>query len=183
MLGTIAFGGLCLITAACLAQATPCALPQPHFHAQASDPPWLETVARFHGHLGPSVVTGARLGMAGLRAVAAKGYFDVDVTCAGPFARPPESCFLDGVQVATGATSGKQNLHSTNAEQTVLRIRNTRTGKTVEVRPTKKLVELLKKTIPPSQGGGRPHEDRLERTAREISAMPDEEILTTELVR
>ena len=47
--------------------------------------------------------------MIGLRAVEAKGYFDVEVTCEGPLAKPPQSCFLDGVQVATGATLGKRN--------------------------------------------------------------------------
>ena len=45
------------------------ALPEPHFVAQPSDPPWLVQVAQFHGHLGPSVVAGTRFGLAGLRAV------------------------------------------------------------------------------------------------------------------
>ena len=39
-------------------------LPQPDFHRQPSDPAWLATVVQFHGHLGPSVVAGARMGMA-----------------------------------------------------------------------------------------------------------------------
>ena len=82
-------------------------LPQPHYQRQASDPAWLATVVQFHGHLGPAVVAGARMGTAGLRAVEAQGFFDVEVTCEGPLAKPPQSCFLDGVQVATGATMGK----------------------------------------------------------------------------
>ncbi len=184
MLRTFAFWSLWLTTTACLAQATPCGLPQPHFHAQASDPPWLEKVARFHGHLGPSVVAGARLGMAGLRAVGAKGYFDLDVACAGPFAGPPESCFLDGLQVATGATLGKRNLRTTDAEQIVLRLRNTRTGETAEVRPTEKLVELLKSAKPLRPDGSKEApDDRIERIARQIGAMRDEEILVTTLLR
>ena len=184
MLRTTIFLSLCVMTTTCPAQATPSVLPQPHFHAQASDPPWLESVARFHGHLGPSVVAGARLGMAGIRAVGAKGYFDVDVTCAGPFAAPPASCFLDGVQVTTGATLGKRNLHSANADQIVVRVRNTRTGKTAEVRPTGKLVEILKKVRQSGKAGGEEtHEHRIEQIARDIGAMPDEEILTTALVR
>jgi len=84
------------------------------------------------------VVVGARLGMAGIHAVDAKGYFDVEVTCEGPFAKPPGSCFLDGVQVATGATLGKRAISTVEAEKIVLRIRNTETGKTAEVRPTQK---------------------------------------------
>ncbi len=42
------------------------------------------------------------MGIIGLRAVEAKGYVDVEVTCEGPFAKPPQACFLDGVQVANG---------------------------------------------------------------------------------
>ena len=32
--------------------------------------------------------------MAGLRAIEAKGYFDVEVVCEGPFARPPKPVSL-----------------------------------------------------------------------------------------
>ena len=71
-------------------------LPQPDYHRQPGDPEWLASVIQFHGHLGPAVVAGARMGMIGLRAVEAKGYFDVEVTCEGPMAKPPQACFLDG---------------------------------------------------------------------------------------
>jgi hypothetical protein len=54
-------------------------LPRPHYHRQPTDPPWLATVVQFHGHLGPAAVAGTRMGMIGLRAVDAKGYFDVEV--------------------------------------------------------------------------------------------------------
>ena len=64
-------------------------LPTPDYHRQPGDPEWLAQVVQFHGHLGPSVVAGARMGMIGLRAVEAKGFFDVGVTCEGPFAKPP----------------------------------------------------------------------------------------------
>lgn len=81
-------------------------LPQPDYQRQPSDPQWLANMVQFHGHLGPAVVAGARMGIIGLRAVEAKGCFDVEVTCEGPMAKPPQACFLDGVQVATGATLG-----------------------------------------------------------------------------
>ena len=62
-------------------------LPTPDYHRQPSDPAWLAQVVQIHGHLGPSVVAGARMGMVGLGAVGAKGYFDVEVTCEGPLAQ------------------------------------------------------------------------------------------------
>ena len=163
-------------------------LPQPHFHPKASDPEWLIPVVQLHGHLGPWVVAGARLGMAGNRALGAKAHFDVEVTCEGPFAKTPQSCFIDGVQLATGATLGKRTIHDVEAEQIVLRLKNTHNGETVEVRPSEKLLGLL--TVPPpasaEESGDEPadktaKEDHapewVEQRARDIAVMPDEELL------
>ena len=71
--------------------------------------------------------------MAGMREVDAKGYFDVEVVAEGPFAKPPTSCFLDGLQVATGATWGKRNIESIekDTEDFVVRVKNTRTTKSL----------------------------------------------------
>ena len=155
-------------------------LPQPHYHRQPSDPAWLVTVVQFHGHLGPSVVAGARMGMIGLRAVEAKGYFDVEVTCEGPLDKPPQACFLDGVQVATGATLGKRTLQWVQADRLTMRIKNTRTGKTAVFRPTPALLELLAPfKSQPKAGAGhgqKSDETQLETIARKIAVMPDKEI-------
>jgi formylmethanofuran dehydrogenase subunit E len=155
-------------------------LPQPEFHRQPSDPEWLVQVVQFHGHLGPFVVAGARMGMAGLRAVKAKGYFDVEVTCEGPFAKPPQGCFLDGVQVATGATLGKRTLQWVQADQIAVRIKNTRTGKTAVVRPTPALLGLLASfKSQPKAGAGhghKAHDAQLAVIARRIANMPEREV-------
>ena len=91
--------------------------------------------------------------MIGLRAVDAKGYFDVEVTCDGPMAKPPQACFLDGVQVATGATMGKRTLTWVQADQILVRVKNTQTGKTVDVRPTPALMDLLAAFKPQAKAG------------------------------
>jgi len=161
-------------------------LPQPDYERQPTDPAWLAQVVQFHGHLGPSVVAGARFGMAGLRAVGARGYFDVEVTCEGPFAQPPQACFLDGLQVTTGATLGKRTLHWVEAERIAVRLKNTRTGKTVELSPTPTLVGLLTPLKPErnavsGQGIDRKAVDtQLESLARRIASMPERDIITTE---
>ncbi len=152
-------------------------LPQPHYHRQPADPEWLAQVVQFHGHLGPSVVAGARMGMIGLRVVEAKGFFDVEVTCEGPLAKPPQACFLDGVQVATGATMGKRTLNWVQANQIVVRIKNTQTGKVAELRPTSALVQLLGSFKPQPKAGPRHGGDeQLEAIARNIAAMPEKEV-------
>jgi formylmethanofuran dehydrogenase subunit E len=171
-----------------LGEDPPARLPAAHFHQQPTDPPWLERAVNFHGHLGPWVVAGGRLGMAGARAVDAKTHFDVDVTCEGPFVKPPESCFLDGVQIGAGATLGKRNIHYVEARRIVLKVRNTQSGKTVEVRPTQGLLDLLMPPSPKVASGGadqpakteaerEKEEEAVENLARDIAAMPDERIL------
>jgi formylmethanofuran dehydrogenase subunit E len=159
-------------------------LPKPHFQQRPGDPPWLAQVAQFHGHLGPSVVAGTRFGMAGLRAVGAHGFFDVEVTCEGPFAKPPQSCFLDGLQVGTGATLGKRSIIWTPADEVLVRVKNTRTGKVVELHPTTRLLELVAFLKPPatnveSKEEGHKHENEasVEALARKIAAIPDSEII------
>ena len=162
-------------------------LPEPDYERQPTDPAWLPTVVRFHGHLGPSVVAGARMGMAGLRAVDAKGYFDVEVTCEGPFAQPPQACFLDGLQVATGATLGKRTLQWVQADRIAVRFKNTRTGKTAVLRPTPALLTLLTslKAQPKIVGADSGDAQKaahahLESVARKLAAMPEREIITVE---
>lgn len=126
--------------------------------------------------------------MAGLRAVGAHGYFDVEVTCEGPFAKTPKSCFLDGLQVATGATLGKRSLNWVSADQILVRVKNTHTGKTVELRPSVGLLELLgwsnpqaKKVEPKQEEHKHSDEAVVEALARKIAAMPDAEIVALHL--
>ena len=156
-------------------------LPNPDYHRQPSDPAWLAQVVQLHGHLGPSVVAGARMGMIGLHAVGAKGYFDVEVTCEGPLAQPPQSCFLDGIQAATGATTGKRTLNWMQADKLVVRVKNTQTGKAAELLPTPALLGMLASFKPEAKartghGPSQQDHERLEEIARKISAMPENEV-------
>ena len=165
-------------------------LPTPHYQKKDTDPAWLAYAAQFHGHLGPWATAGTRAGMAGLRAIRAEGYFDVEVTCEGPLAKPPRSCFLDGLQVATGCTLGKRNLHWVKSKEVLVRMKNTRTGKQAEVRPTAALLELLAsfKPQPRARSAGKVHdragdhqEDPLEAIARKIATLPEEETLSVKV--
>ncbi|MDM7939941.1 MAG: formylmethanofuran dehydrogenase subunit E family protein [Methanothrix sp.] len=68
----------------------------------------IEDLAAFHGHLGPFIVLGYRMGRY------AKKNFCTDpfqmsavVYCAGT---PPESCMADGIQIGSGCTLGKRNI-------------------------------------------------------------------------
>jgi len=163
-------------------------LPSPRYTRDPADPDWLNQAVQFHGHLGPWATAGLRAGMAGRRAAGANGYFDLSVTVEGPFAEPPKSCFLDGLQVSTGATLGKRNLQWIAGDEIVVRIRNTKTGAVAEVRPTKKLVELVTSFAPATTGAGmspdgnrKSADDSLEATARQIARLPEPDVLTVRL--
>lgn len=62
-----------------------------------------------HGHLGPYLVAGIRMGLLALRELESSGYFDLRAESeAGR--TTPLSCLNDGVQIGSGCTTGKGNL-------------------------------------------------------------------------
>ncbi len=170
---TVLFCGACLL-------AGEAKLPDPHYDFEPNDPVWLKQAVQFHGHLGPWAAAGARLGMAARDAAGTKGYFDLEVIVEGPFAQPPKSCFLDGVQVATGATWGKRNIEWKPADQIVVRVRNLRTGQVAEARPSDELIKLATSFAPkPTVSGAAEssaeeerHDEELEALARKIAHLP-----------
>jgi len=183
---------LVLILAACCCAEEPAVqLPKTQFKLNPSDPAWLGAAVQLHGHLGPWLVAGVRIGAAGLRTAGADGYFDVDVNVEGPLALPPQACFLDGLQVATGATLGKRNLKWVEAPRLVVRVKNVRTGKTVVIRPTTAMMEWIgsargvplspanpnRAAIAPSEEHGAKDSDNLDAIARRIAKASESEIL------
>jgi formylmethanofuran dehydrogenase subunit E len=185
MLKLLASTCLCFFTTTCFAEDRVEGLPSPHYRRQVTDPPWLICAVQLHGHLGPMLVFGARMGMAALHAVEAKGYFDVEVVCEGPLATTPASCFLDGLQISTGATLGKRNLQWVKSKTIVIHVKNTRTGKTATLQPKEEFLALLPQPNTNHTGeskGGKPKqaedEHHSEGLARRIAIIPEKEILT-----
>jgi formylmethanofuran dehydrogenase subunit E len=71
-------------------------------------------LAAFHGHLGPYIVLGYRIGKY------VRGNFcddpfrmKAEIYCAGT---PPQSCLADGIQLGSGCTLGKRNIEIIPAE-------------------------------------------------------------------
>ncbi|HIE53098.1 MAG TPA: hypothetical protein EYP85_15210 [Armatimonadetes bacterium] len=102
----------------------------------------LEEARQFHGHLGPWLVVGLRMGEAALERLQARKYFGVHVRVECP-PRPPQSCLVDGLQLSTGATCGKSNLELIAASQVRVVVRNKDTDETVEFRLVAGLPERL----------------------------------------
>lgn len=69
----------------------------------------LQDLERFHGHVGPYVALGARMGEHAVIVHKIPRYFGLHVQVQCPKS-PPPSCIIDGLQQATGATMGKKNI-------------------------------------------------------------------------
>ena len=68
-----------------------------------------ERAIEFHGHDGPYMVIGLRMGLAALEMLDCKGWFDIECEVRLNW-RPPDSCVIDGIQSSTGCTMGKKNI-------------------------------------------------------------------------
>jgi formylmethanofuran dehydrogenase subunit E len=63
----------------------------------------------FHGHGGPFMIIGLRMGLVALDLLDSKGWFGIRCRAYLRWA-PPYSCTIDGIQSSTGCTMGKHNL-------------------------------------------------------------------------
>ncbi len=68
----------------------------------------LDKIADFHGHLGPYVVLGWRMGSIAIRELG-KNPFEMKALVKTGIG-PPLSCLVDGIQFSTGCTLGKGNI-------------------------------------------------------------------------
>lgn len=65
----------------------------------------LDRISEFHGHLGPFVVVGFRMGEAANEALGADPFGKTALVLTG--GKTPRSCVVDGVQLSSGCTLGK----------------------------------------------------------------------------
>jgi len=127
-----------------------------------------QDLAAFHGHLGPFIVLGYRMGRY------ARDHFCDDpfslkaaVHCSGT---PPESCVVDGVQLGSGCTLGKRNIEivMSPSVQCVF----TGNGKTLVLTP---------KPYTPPKDDGHHYEAAIEHFALDLFNKTDNDLFTIRL--
>lgn len=64
---------------------------------------------KFHGHPGPFLALGIRMGLLALSLLGSWGHRGI-LAEAETGTNPPISCLVDGIQISTGCTTGKGNL-------------------------------------------------------------------------
>lgn len=129
----------------------------------------IHRAAEFHGHLGPFLVIGVRMGLLAKRALKSKGFRDLHVVV-NTGNTPPLSCVADGIQVATGCTLGKGNISVRNLRKisAVFRSKRQAIGLKMNVNVLQRLKgELL-------EGDS----EKMEETARRICSIPDAKLFS-----
>ncbi len=75
----------------------------------------VERGIKLHGHSGPYLNLGIKMGLLALELLEAKGYFDLSTEVEMEYRRPM-SCLIDGLQISTGCTMGKGNIKINNKQ-------------------------------------------------------------------
>jgi len=133
--------------------------------------PIIKKAADFHGHLGPFLVLGVRMGLIGVRELEAKGNEEKLRVTVMLRNSVPFSCVIDGIQVATKCTIGNKKLRLRSSSRIAARFELQRGEQvTVAVNPAsfdtlKK--ELLAENIPP---------EKVRQLAQFVASMPEEEL-------
>lgn len=88
-----------------------------------------------HGHRGPFLIAGIRMGLLALELLDSPGYFGLAAELETGRTKPL-SCLADGIQIGSGCTLGKGNIHVTEARRPRARFTD-KAGRqvTVELRP------------------------------------------------
>ena len=121
----------------------------------------------FHGHLGPYLVFGLRIGMIAVRILKPKRLHELSATV-WTRKSPPQSCVLDGIQVSSGCTLGKGNIRVKESRRTKARFRKGR--RTVLIGLTEKTTTLLSGIAEETP------QRKVEKIARLLYEMPDREL-------
>jgi formylmethanofuran dehydrogenase subunit E len=130
----------------------------------------IDKAADFHGHLGPFLVIGVRMGNAAKKALPQiRKKEKLQITAKTPLSTP-FSCVIDGIQVTTKCTIGNQKLKIENSRKeiaAIFKLQNSDNSLKVSVNP--KVTEKLMKKLS--------SETSNEELAWEIAAMPENQLL------
>jgi formylmethanofuran dehydrogenase subunit E len=129
-------------------------------------PPELERAARFHTHLGPYLVVGLRIGRAVTDRLGSEP-FSYRIT-ARTGRRPPYSCLVDGLQLATPCTTGNGCLEVAT-ERTMAVEAIAKEGRSLAVALKRGVFEWIETECT---------EENQESFALEIWTMPEDDLLT-----
>jgi len=126
---------------------------------------------RFHGHLGPFLVIGVRIGIIGMRELGLRSNSDRKLRVAAHLKYSvPISCVLDGLQVTTGCTIGNQKLKLIDSPD--IEAKFTLNGKELAVAVNHVAYNKLKSQLLSEKNSPK----EVEHLARQIASMPEKDL-------
>ena len=131
----------------------------------------LENAKDFHGHLGPFLVIGVRMGLIGLRKIGKFTHGQLGIEASMPI-HVPFSCIIDGLQFTTQCTIGNQKLSikDSNSIQTTFKRENDK--KEVKIALNKSTFDKLKSQLLDKNVLG----DEVRKLAWIVAALPENKL-------
>lgn len=124
----------------------------------------LSRISEFHGHLGPFVVVGYRMGRAANEALGADTFGKTALVLTG--GQPPRSCVVDGIQVSSGCTLGKGQIAVVDQGEVAAIFLSRSDGRSLKVKLKDSILERITATT----------REEMELLAEELYSMSDEEL-------
>jgi len=138
----------------------------------------IEAAERFHGHLGPFLIVGLKMGLLALRKLGKPGENGQLQATVKTKLKTPYTCALDGIQIATQCTIGNRRLKLENVFSSTIaakfRLENSEREIEVFVKP-EFLRELEKKVL-----GKKASSQEMRRLAWKVASTPEDEIFIVE---
>jgi formylmethanofuran dehydrogenase subunit E len=108
----------------------------------------IEFARKLHGHVGPFLVIGVKMGIAAKKAlnISESECTLLTAEVAVPL-QPPFSCLLDGVQVSTTCTIGNQRLQIKKSKTIQATFRSSKNAKTVRITLAQSFSEELEQKL------------------------------------
>jgi len=137
----------------------------------------LKRAEEFHGHLGPFLVMGARMGQIGLKRLgSSKRTNSLRVFLSLPL-RVPYSCVVDGVQICTKCTIGNQKLQLKDADKIEACFEDARRGRKITVAPQPTVLAMLEEQVVVKNAS----EEEVCRIASCIASMPETDLFSVKI--
>lgn len=134
----------------------------------------LKVATSFHGHYGPFLTLGVRMGLVGLRELRAKeGDTQLRVTAMLEYSLP-FSCMLDGIQTATKCTVGNKRLLWKESKELGAIFLLDNTGRQVEVKVNQAMVRELSRRLDQKK----PLSEAVRQLASDVASRPEEELFS-----
>lgn len=132
----------------------------------------IKNAEELHGHLGPFLVVGVRIGEIAKEILKVKNNEKLHITASVPL-KTPFSCILDGIQASTQCTVGNRKLQIIKSQKAItVWIKLEDSESMLEIRVNSQVVEELERNL--SQGASN------QELAWKVIALPENQLFTIE---